>query len=294
MTGALADRRILVTGASRGIGGAVARGLAQEGARLTLVARDGAALAAAVEQLPGAGHRALALDVADDASWERAMGEGARTEALHGVVTAAALAEPIGPLGTYSPADFWRTMAVNVLGTLLAIHHALPRLAPGASVVTFGGAGASGPLPHFDAYATSKASVVRLTENLAQPLLERGLRINCVDPGFVATDIHRATLAAGPQRAGGDHHARTARAFAGGGGSPDRAVDLVRFLLAEESAPIAGKLISAHGDPWRDDAFRRRLATERELATLRRHAGGRAAPPLWRRIRHGAARLRGR
>ena len=65
------------------------------------------------------------------------------------------------------------------------------------AVVTFAGGGATSPQPRYDAYATSKAAVVRLTENLGLELSERGVRVNAVSPGFIATDIHAATLEGG-------------------------------------------------------------------------------------------------
>ncbi len=118
-----------------------------------------------------------------------------------GLVCAAAVMDPIGPVGEYAPAEFKRTLEINVVGTLLAVHHCLPALrAGGGSIVTFGGGGATGPLPRFDAYAASKAAVARLSENLAMTLAP--VAVNCVAPGFVATRLHEQTLAAGAEAAG--------------------------------------------------------------------------------------------
>src|SRR5205807_9146574 len=109
-----------------------------------------------------------------------------------------------------------RTLDVNVVGTLLAIRYSLPALrAGGGSIVTFGGGGATAPLPRFDAYAASKAAVARLSENLAETISP--VRINCVAPGFVVTRMHELTLAAGPGAAGRDYHERTRREVAQGG-----------------------------------------------------------------------------
>jgi 3-oxoacyl-[acyl-carrier protein] reductase len=118
-------------------------------------------------------------------------------------------------------------------------------------------------MPRYDAYATSKAAVVRLTENLAAG----GLTVNAVAPGFVATEIHRATLEAG-ERAGGDHLERTRAQLEEGGVPASEAAALTAMLL--DDPPFSGKLISAQWDPWRDPAWRARLAAEPDLATLRR------------------------
>ena len=249
-----------------GIGLAVARFLAARGDRLVLIARGADALKAAIVELPGDGHEWQSFDVSDEAGWARA----ALPDEVHGLVCAAALMEPIGPLGEYAPADFRRTLEVNVLGTLLAVHRCLDALrAAKGSVVTFGGGGATGPLPRFDAYATSKAAVARLTENLA-PALDP-VRVNCVAPGFVATRLHQQTLAAGPDAAGRDFYDRTERELAAGGFPAESAAELVSFLLS--GVAFSGKLISAQWDPWQGEAFQERLATDKDFATGRRIDG---------------------
>jgi len=263
----LTARRALVTGGSRGIGRAVVQALAQRGWRVTLVARTEHELERACAGLPGDGHEVVALDVAEEGAWERLapdLGD------VRGLVCAAAVLDPIGPVGTYAPADFRRTLEVNVLGTLLAIAACLPALrSRRGAIVTFGGGGATAPLPRFDAYAASKAAVVRLSENLAVELAPDGVRLNCVAPGFVATDMHRATLAAGPKLVGEEYYERTRAELQRGGVPAAEAAELVCELL-EDDVQFTGKLISAQWDPWRDPVFRRRLVEEPDLATLRR------------------------
>ncbi|HXB63531.1 MAG TPA: SDR family oxidoreductase [Solirubrobacteraceae bacterium] len=271
-------RTILVTGASRGIGREVARALAELGARVVALARDRTLVQKCVAELAGGGHRAVAIDVGDEHAW-RSDAARAALEGVDGVVAAAALLVPIGPIGTYAPAEFWHTMRVNVLGTLLAIHACLPSLeATGGAVVTFSGGGGTSPQPRYDAYATSKAAVVRLTENLARELAARGVRVNAVSPGFVATDIHAATLGAGPELTGAEYFASTERQLVEGAQPIRRAAELTAFLLDEAAAGISGRVISAQWDPWREQSFRERLRHEPDLATLRRIDGMLFAP----------------
>lgn len=264
----LTGRHILVTGASMGIGLAVARRLADDGARVMLVARGTDSLKRAVGALPGDGHTYVAQDVVDLQAWERL---APRLGDVDGVVTAAGMLEPVGPIGSYSPTAFMRTLEVNVVGVLNAVHYSLPALrAARGAVVTFSGGGATAPLPRYDAYAASKAAVVRLTENLAEELRDDGVRVNAVAPGFVATMLHRATLEAGPEQAGRANHDRTLRDLEGGGLPPTEAAELTALLLGPRAEGVTGKLISAQWDPWRDTAFLERLANERDIATLRR------------------------
>src|SRR3954471_20863235 len=109
--------RILVTGGSRGIGAEVVRALRARGDDVIAVGRDEAALAEVGDETGG---EPLRLDVTDSAGWEA-------IEGVEGLVCAAGVLSPVGPLGSYEPADFWRTMEINVLGTLLPIHHLRPR-----------------------------------------------------------------------------------------------------------------------------------------------------------------------
>jgi len=259
---------VLVTGGSMGLGLAVARRLAQAGSRVVIAGRGRKALDAALAELPGSGHEGLVLDVSDADAWEAAMVSVDAGGALTGLVTAAGVLGPVGPLATVSPAEFAATIAINLTGTALALHSALPRLkARGGRAVTFSGGGGTAPLVRYDAYAASKAGVVRLTENVAA---DGVIEINCVAPGFIATRMHEGTLSAGPQTAGAAYFARTQDQLARGGSPAAEAAELVAYLLGPEAIGITGRLISAQWDPWRDTAFRDRLRGDPHLARLRR------------------------
>jgi 3-oxoacyl-[acyl-carrier protein] reductase len=261
-----------VTGGSRGIGRAVAGALAERGWQVSLIARGAEELEATRAALRGQGHEIHPMDVADEGAWEKL---AHRLGDVHGLVCAAAVLEPVGPIGTYAVSDFARTLATNVVGTLMSIRACLPGLrAARGAIVTFGGGGATAPLPNYDAYAASKAAVVRLTENIALQLAGDGIRANCIAPGFVATDIHRATLEAGPERAGAAYFERTRADLAKGGVPASEAAELACLLLeGDPQAPFSGRLISAQWDQWRDPSFRARLAREPQLGTLRRIDG---------------------
>ena len=275
----LRDRRILVTGGSQGIGREVARAAAEAGAEVVVAARGEAAVHATVAELPGEGHRGVALDVAIEASWESAVNDIGRP--LHAVVSAAGVLDPVGLPGSFPPEQFLDTVKVNLYGTYLAVTACLPalRAAGDGAVVTFSGGGATSPMPRFDAYAASKAAIVRLTENLAYELAEDGITVNAIAPGFVATRMHDAVVAAGPDRAG-EAYERTQRRLAEGGVSPRAAAELAVFLLSGEAGGTSGKLISAESDDWRDAEFRARLIADPDFATLRR-----IDDHLYRRVR---------
>ena len=237
-----------------------------------LAARRDDELAELAELLAGGPHDTLTIDVADEEAWLSATSQVAPDGLLHGIVALAGRLSPIGPIGSWSVNDFRRTLEVNLIGSLLSISCNLNALrAAKGSVVTFSGGGATGPFPRYDAYAASKVAVVRLTENLAMELVDTGIRLNSVAPGFVVSKMHEQTLAAGPTLVGDEYYERTRKIVqSGAGDSPALAAELVAFLLSDEAAGISGKLLSARWDPWQDETFQARLRNEPDLATLRR------------------------
>jgi NAD(P)-dependent dehydrogenase (short-subunit alcohol dehydrogenase family) len=261
-------RRVLVTGGSLGIGLEISRQLAKRGARVIVAARAPAAIDAAVESLEGSRHEALQLDVSDPAAWEEAAAVIDAGGELHGLVAAAGVLGPIGALEDIPAGELFDAIAVNLVGTMLSLRFAIPRLrAVGGRAVTFSGGGATSPLPRYDAYAVSKAAVVRLTENLAAG---GSVEVNAVAPGFVTTRMHEQTLRAGREAAGQGYYERTQEQLAAGGFPALVAAELVCFLLSDDARGISGRLISAQWDPWREEGFRNRLRTDDALGTLRR------------------------
>jgi 3-oxoacyl-[acyl-carrier protein] reductase len=268
MSDRLDGRRVLVTGGSHGIGRAVSEELARRGAHVLIAARGMGAVDDTLADLEGNGHRGFQLDVSDEDGWKAIVGRIDADGPLHGLVAAAGELGPIGELDEISAEAFARTITVNLIGTMLALAYSLPRLRQsGGRAVTFSGGGATSPLTRYDAYATSKASVVRLTENVAAGT---GVPINAVSPGFVATRMHDGTLAAGAAAAGADYYAKTRSQLAEGGVPPQLAAELVCFLLSDAAEGISGRLLSAQWDPWRDPQFQARLREQPELGTLRR------------------------
>ena len=223
------DGTVIVTGASRGIGRACCSALAGRGARIVAVARSDDGLAETLGALAGDGHETVAIDVADPDGWP-AVVAAAGERPLRGVVTAAALLEPIGTLDEVDPASFRRTLEVNVLGTALAIGATLPALRrSGGAIVTFSGGGATKPLPRYDAYAASKAAVVRLTENVAAA--EPGSAPTRSRPGSSRPRCTRRRLPPAPSAPASAYLADTERSSRPGGVPAERAAELVAALI---------------------------------------------------------------
>ncbi len=198
----LSGRVALVTGASRGIGEAAARRLAQAGAAVALTARSGAAVQAVAGEINAAGGRAAAFtcDVADFAQVDATV---AAVESELGpvdiLVNNAGILEPIGALHEVEPEAVMTTLRINIGGAAACAHAVLPgMLARGrGSIVNISSGAAHSPLEGWTAYCTSKAGLYMLTRCLAHAYAERGLRVYGFGPGVVDTEMQGTIRASG-------------------------------------------------------------------------------------------------
>lgn len=266
--------RIIVTGGGSGIGARIARALADDGHQVAITGRRVEKL----QEVAGA-HPAIwqySCNVSDERqvrTFAAAVGE--RWDAVDALINCAATIGPIGKTVDVEASAFLRVLDVNVCGMLRMIQATLPLLVKAAAprIINFAGGGAFGPFPNYSAYAASKAAVVRLTENLAIELADQGVLVNAVAPGFMPSEIHQATLEAGPDKAGRAYYERTVELLRSG--SPellDVPVACVRFLLSLRAAGLTGKTLSARFDPWDTEVFQRHLASinQSDLYTQRR------------------------
>ncbi len=199
----LAGARILLTGASSGVGAAAARAFAQAGADVALLARNAPGLERMADVVRGHGARALVLpaDVADRAAVDAAV---ARVVAEWGGIDVAvsnAAAMVFGPFDQVAPEDFDRTVQVTFLGAVNVIRAALPALeASGGDLVVVGSVNSRAPLPTFSAYAAAKHALRGFLGTLRVELAVRGsrVRVSLLNPGAIDTPIWRnATSATG-------------------------------------------------------------------------------------------------
>jgi NAD(P)-dependent dehydrogenase (short-subunit alcohol dehydrogenase family) len=197
--GGLEGRRAVVTGGSRGIGEAIARGLVGAGCRVLVCARGlEAAEALAGELREGGGEAwAAACDVADPASIDRL--EEAAAERLGGVdilVNNAGIASS-APIRSQSLEEWERVFAVNVTGTFLCTQTFLPgmRAAGWGRVVNIASIAGRVGAPYIAAYAASKHAVVGLTRAVAAEVAGDGVTVNAVCPGYVDTPMTTGSVA---------------------------------------------------------------------------------------------------
>lgn len=268
----LQDKRAVVTGGAQGIGLAIARRLAAEGARVAVLDRDEQAARAALEGDPR--HLGLACDVADSADVDRCFGaiieafggvdilvnnagigraEGDGSDAMYAGAAERAAQIARGEEPTAHPDQLihmedggWRAvMGVNLDGAFHCCRAAARDMAARGSagaivnIASTSAASGEGPLH----YVTSKAAIVGLTRALARELASRGIRVNAVHPGPTDTPImanvpdemRRSLAAAVPL-------GRMAR--------PDEIAAAVAFLAGEDASFVTGAVLAANGGSY--------------------------------------------
>lgn len=236
------DRLALVTGGSRGIGAAISLLLAEQGWEVLVNYRSDVAAARAVvssiEQRGGQA-RAIQADVGAETEILRMFEQIPR---LHGLVNNAGITGGFSPVQDLSAEVARRVLEVNVLGTMLCCREALRRMTAGAAIVNVSSIAArTGSPREYCHYAASKGAVESFTVGLAREVADRGIRVNCVAPGLVDTEIHAAggrpgrVAEIGPRLPLG----RAARA--------EEIARGVAWLLSPEASYATGTLLALNG-----------------------------------------------
>jgi NAD(P)-dependent dehydrogenase (short-subunit alcohol dehydrogenase family) len=241
-------RAVLVTGASRGIGRAVARSFAERGDRVAVhwgTSRDRAEQVLA--ELPGDGHVLVQADMTDadavGAMVDRAAGDLGGLDVLvnnAGVFTAH---PPLETSYAEWQAAWSQTLAVNLVGAAHATFRAVPHLiaAGGGAVVNVSSRGAFRGEPNTPAYGASKAGLNAFAQSMALVLAPHGISVTCVAPGFVQTEMAREVLD-GP---GGD--AVRAQSPFGRVARADEVAAAVLWLASPEARFSSGTIVDVNG-----------------------------------------------
>jgi 3-oxoacyl-[acyl-carrier protein] reductase len=242
----LAPATVLVTGGSRGIGRAVAEALSSAGARVAVNYRsDEASANGLVKDLRAAGGEAMALagDVADpDEARQLVRDVVAAWGRLDAVVVNAGIWEE--DEAGRGDLDVWdRTLAVNVRGAFLVADAAVPHLVEtkGSLVFVSSTAGQRGEARH-SAYAASKGALISYTKSLAAELGPKGVRVNCVAPGWVETDLTAGALGDPAARREIEAAIPLRRVAA-----PRDVAGPVLFLISELARHVQGEILNVNG-----------------------------------------------
>ena len=249
----LEGKRALVTGGSRGIGAAIVRRLAADGAAVAVnYIADQSSADALVAELTDQGHQAFALraDVSDRAQTQELVQQTvARLGGLDLLASNAGI-EHFGALESISPADFDRVFRINVAGQLFATQAAAAAMTAGGRILLTSSVSARIGVYQHTLYAASKAAVSAMVLNLAPELAERGIAINAIAPGGTATDMAAevGALYTPPALRNVAVDAVIASMTALGRlADPDEIAAVAAFLLSADASYITGATLDASG-----------------------------------------------
>ncbi len=249
--GDLNGKTALVTGSSRGIGRGIAQRLAQDGALVAVhYGNNDAAAKETAETIRGAGGRAFIigaeLGVPGDAetlfaAFDDGLAACGAEPGLDILVNNAAISLP-GHIDEVTPEEFDRTLAVNTKAPFFLIQHGLRRMRDGGRIINISSAVTTTAFPSTIAYGVSKGAVDTLTLTLAKDLGARGITVNTIAPGFVATDMNAAMRATPEAEA-----ALASISVFNRLGRPADIADVAAFLASDDSRWITGQRFDVTG-----------------------------------------------
>lgn len=239
----LKNKKVLITGGSRGIGAGMARHLASLGARLAITYTSRPESAEQVlKSLPGEGHMALAMDVSNSASVEAGMEKVLSAfEGLDGLVNNAGITKD-QLLLRMKEEDFDAVIQTNLKGTFLctkAVMKAMMKARSGSIVNITSVIGQMGNAGQAN-YAASKAGIEAFSKSVAKEVASRGIRVNCVAPGFIVTEM--TDILTDEQKQAILSQVPLAKL-----GQVDDVAHAVAYLLSDGSSYVTGQTIAVNG-----------------------------------------------
>jgi len=269
----------LITGGTRGLGETLVRRFWLDGYSLCLVARHAADIDDLIKRLPERDKQQTVALPCDMGSPFQVADLIKRVKKacphLRVLVNNAAVQGPLGPFWELDFSAWQKTLQIDLLAPVALCQGLVPLLRnddTGGSIINLAGGGAAGPRANLSAYATAKAGLVRFSETIAEELRATGIRVNCIAPGAMKTQMLAELLAEG-NAAGEREHAAASKVFEEGGASMDRVADLALFLASDASKGITGKLISAVWDDWEQWPEHLAELSSSDAYTLRRIVG---------------------
>jgi 3-oxoacyl-[acyl-carrier protein] reductase len=273
----LANRTAIITGASQGLGAAIAEHFLAEGANVVLCARNASELEAQGKRLAAThgSERVLAIPAnisvrgEVDALFEAAQ---ARYRRLDILVCNAGVHGPMGSIDSIDWDAWVQAIAINLTGSVYCARKAIAAFKPQryGKILMLSGGGATSPLPGISAYAASKAAIVRFAETLALEVREWNIDVNAIAPGAMVTRLTDEMIDAGPERVGASLHARMTKLKQEGGSPLALAASMCGYLASGDSDGLTGRLISAPWDPWPFSPAQRQEIAESDIYALRR------------------------
>jgi len=274
-------KKVIVTGASQGLGYEIAYEFARNGADIMICARNKKLLQdahAKLVKLSSNNQKILfqELDVSNETDVKFFIKE--TIQKLGGcnvLVNNAGIYGAKGKIETTNWDDWVKAIEINLYGSVLICKEIIPyfKSQKYGKIIQLSGGGATNPLPYLSAYATSKAAVVRFIETIAEELKDFKIDANSIAPGALNTKMLDEIINEGPEKVGLSFFNRAKKQKETGGTSLRFATELVLFLASSSSDGITGKLISAIWDNWRVWPLHIKELNNTDAYTLRRITG---------------------
>jgi 3-oxoacyl-[acyl-carrier protein] reductase len=242
----LAGKVAVVTGASKGIGAAIAKQLAAEGASVVVnYASSKAGADKVVNEITAQGGKAVAVqgDVAKKADIERLFAETKKAFGQLDVLVNNAGVYEFGPLENVTEEHFHKQFNLNVLGLILTTQEAVKQFPATSSIINLGSVVGSSPMPNAVVYSSTKAAVHAITQSLAKELGPKKIRVNTISPGMIETEgTHTAGVAEGEFRRQVEAQTPLGRI-----GQPLDVATVATFLASADSGWITGETFHVAG-----------------------------------------------
>lgn len=234
---------MIVTGAARGIGVAIAERFALDGYRVVAVDQDAEGLEKVVTGLPGRGHSAVVGDVVSEAVIESAVQPALADEHRLGAIVLNAGVIRAGASVDFDLSDWDLMQDVLLKAPFVGARVAARHMPEGGSVVMISSLSGTLGLAERAAYSAAKAGVQGLVRSLAVEWAHLGIRVNAIAPGTIATDMQQSMLAQGFASA----DAYLSKIPMGRFGRPEEIADGVAFLASSQSAYVTGQILAVDG-----------------------------------------------
>ena len=242
----LAGKVAVVTGASKGIGAAIAKSLASEGASVVVnYASSKSGADAVVSDITAAGGRAVAVhgDVSKAAEAQGIIDSAVKNFGRLDILVNNSGVYEFSPIETFTEQHYTKIFNVNVLGLLLTTQAAVKHLSEGSSIINIGSVVSSRTPPNSAVYTGTKGAVDAITGVLAKELGPKKIRVNSINPGMVETEgAHAAGFIGSPFEAGA-----VAQTPLGRIGQVDDIASVATFLASNDSKWVTGELIRVGG-----------------------------------------------
>jgi NAD(P)-dependent dehydrogenase (short-subunit alcohol dehydrogenase family) len=266
----LSNKVAIVTGSGRGIGRAIAEGMAAAGAAVAITGRSASHLEETVAAIEKGGGRSLAVaaDVTDKRAIQQLIAETEdRFGPLDIMVSNAAIEGPLGPVWEISTDEWRRCLEVNVMGPFICAQAALPGMVQRrrGRIINVGSGGGLWAVPYDTGYSTTKAALIRLTEGVAIEAEPYGVYTWVIHPGVVHTGMSDTVMLS---EAGQKWLPKYPQALERGATPVEWASELCVFLASGQADGLSGRFLSVNDD-YRDMARRSDEIRDGDMHTLR-------------------------